>query len=105
MKSEDKTTPYVLCPKAPYTREGNRSTSFRIAPKSGTLKGCVQTGALQIEPFRSKNGTTKNVIRKVGRYAIVLFPSELANRKHVNGTIAFPSEHKTKLVRNRSFPV
>ena len=34
---------------APLTRERNRSTSFHIVPKSGTLKGCVQ-----IEPFRSK---------------------------------------------------
>ena len=31
--------------------ERNRSTS--IVPKSGTLKGCIQTGTLQIEPFRS----------------------------------------------------
>ena len=28
--------------------------------------------------------------------------SEQANGKHVNGTIAFPSEHKAELVRNRS---
>ena len=40
--------------KSPFTRESNRSTSFRIVPKSGTLKGCVQTGTLKIEPFRSK---------------------------------------------------
>ena len=43
----------------PFTREGNRSTSFRIVPKSETLRGCVQIGTLQIELLRSKIGTTK----------------------------------------------
>ena len=71
------------------------------------LKVCVQMGTHQIEPFRSKNGTTKKVIRKVERYAIAPLrsPSEQANEKHVNGTIALPSEHKTKLVRSRCVPV
>ena len=41
--------------------------------------------------------------KKVERYAIVPFPSEQANRKHANGTIAFPSEHKTKLVHMALF--
>ena len=40
--------------KAPFTRGRTRSTSFNIVSKSGTLKGCVQTGTLQMEPFRSK---------------------------------------------------
>ena len=40
--------------KASLTRERNRSTSFHIVPKSETLKGCVQTETLHIEPFRSK---------------------------------------------------
>ena len=31
------------------------------------------------------------------RYAIVPFRSVQANGKHVTGTIAFPSEHKTEL--------
>ena len=32
------------------------------------------------------------------------FPSEQANGIHVNGTMAFPSEHKATLVRDRLFP-
>ena len=31
---------------APFTQERNRSTSFSLVPKSGTPKGCVQTGTL-----------------------------------------------------------
>ena len=73
--------------------ERNRSTLFRVGPKSGTLKGCVQTGTLQTEQFRSKKWNDQKS------------DSELANGKHVNGTIAFPSEHKAILVRNRSVPV
>ena len=34
----------------------------------------------------------------------VPFPSERANGKDINGTIAFPPEHKTKLVRNLPLP-
>ena len=40
--------------KAPFTRERNRSTSFHVVPKSGTLKGGFQMGTFQIESFRSK---------------------------------------------------
>ena len=39
------------------------------------------------------------------RYRFVPFPYEQANGKHINGTIAFPSEHKTELVCDRSVPV
>ena len=45
--------------KAPFRRERNRPISFRIVPKSGTLKGSVQTVPLQIELIRSKNGSTR----------------------------------------------
>ena len=72
------------------------SILFRIVPKSGTLKGCVQTGTFQIEPFRSKKWNDQKSDTKSGavRNRSVPFPSEQTNRKHVNGTIAFPSEHK-----------
>ena len=73
----------------PFTRERNCSTSFRIGPKSGTLRS---------------DGNTCDT-KKVERYAVVPFLSEQANGKHVNGTIAFPSDHKTKLVRYRSIPM
>ena len=36
-------------------------------------------------------------IRKVERYAIIPFPSEEANGKHANRTIAFLSEHRTEI--------
>ena len=43
-------------------------------------------------------------LKKIGtiRNRSVPFPSKQTNGKHVNGTIAFSSEHKAKLVRNRS---
>ena len=50
---------------------------------------------------RIKSDTTSGTIRKRS----VPLPSEQANGKHVNGTIAFPCEHKTKLVRNCSVSV
>ena len=40
--------------KAPFTRECNRSVPFRSVSKSGTIKGCVHIGTLQITSFRSK---------------------------------------------------
>ena len=59
-----------------------------------------------MQPLRSKNGSTKQVIRKVDdTQSFRSVQSKQANGKHVNGTIAFPHEHKTKLVRNRSAPV
>ena len=53
-----------------------------------------------MERLRSHVNTKQNW------YAIVFvpFPSEQANGKHVTGTIAFPCEHRTKLVRNRCVP-
>ena len=39
------------------------------------------------------------------RNRFVPFPSEQVSGKHANGTIAFPSQHKTKFVRNCSVPV
>ena len=91
---------------APFTRERDRSTSFRIAPKSGTLKGCVHT-TLEVEPFRCKNWNdqTRDTINGAIRNHSVRFPFEQANGKHVNGTIAFQSEHKAILLRSRSVPV
>ena len=50
---------------------------------------------------RLKSDTESGTIRNRS----VPFPYELADGEHVNGTIAFPSEHKTKLVRNPSVPV
>ena len=50
---------------------------------------------------RLKRGTKSGTICNCS----VPFQSEQANRKQVNGTILFPSERKTKLVRNRSVPV
>ena len=60
---------------------------------------------LQIGSFRSKKWNDYTSDRKNGtiRNRSIPFPSELANEKHVYVTTAFPSEHKTKLVRNRSF--
>ena len=62
---------------------------------------------LQIEPFRSKNWNDQKGGTKSGTICnrSVPFPSELENGKHVNGTIAFASEYKTKLVRRRSVTV
>ena len=70
-------------PKAPFTREHNRSTSFSIVLKIGTLKGCVQTGTLQIEPFRSKKWNNRENDPKVERYASVSLCSRL-NRQIEN---------------------
>ena len=49
-----------------------------IVPKSGTLRGCVQTGPLQIEPFRSKSWTYSINDTKSGidEFRSVPFPSE-----------------------------
>ena len=43
---------HICFDKAPFTRKRNRSTSFRIVPKSGRMKGCVQTGTA---PFQKQN--------------------------------------------------
>ena len=90
-----------------FIRGRNRSTSFRIVLKNGIFKGCIHTGTLQIEPFHSKKWNDQKSDTKSGaiRNRSVPFPSEQANEKGVNGTIAFPSQHKTKLVRSRSVPV
>ena len=91
----------------PVHTERNHSTSFRIVPKSGTLNGCVHTGTLQIELFCSKNWKDQKSDAKNGamQNRSVTFQSEQTNGKHVNGTIAFLSEQKTKLVHNHSVPV
>ena len=69
---------------------------FCIVPNSGTLKGCVQMGMLEIEPFRSKKWNDYKSDTKDGtaRNGSVLFPSEQANGKYVNGTVAFQCVHK-----------
>ena len=67
--------------KALFTRERNHSFPYRSVPKSGTLRGCVHTGTLQIALFRSKKWNDKKVIRKVERYAIIPFPSHV-NRQN-----------------------
>ena len=70
----------------------------RSVPKSGTLKGCVHTGTLEITSFRSKKWNHKKVIRKVERCAIVPFPYEQSIfafqklERRWNGTIVFPCE-------------
>ena len=64
-------------------------------------------GTLQIELFRSKEWNVQISDTKSGtvRNCYLPFPFEQANGKHVSRTIAFPSEHKTKLVCNRSAAV
>ena len=59
--------------------DGNGTERNAIVPKSGTLRGCVQTGPLQIEPFRSKSWTYSISDTKSG---IVPFRSRL-NRQVV----------------------
>ena len=52
--------------------------------------------------FKKWNGLKSDTKSGTINNRSVLFPFEQANRNHVNGTIAFPSEHKTNLVCNRS---
>ena len=56
-------------------------------------------------PFQKMEGRKSDANSGTVRNRSVAFPSEKANGKHVYGRIAFPSEHKTKLVRNRSVPM
>ena len=79
---------------APFTRERNRSVPYRSVPKSGTLRGCVHTGTLEITLFRSKKWNDKISDRKSGtiRNRSVPFPCEQAMRCKTgpkNGTIRF----------------
>ena len=87
-------------------RERKRFISLNIVPKSGTLKGCIHVGTLQIEPFRSKKRNDQKSDTKSGAICnrSVPFPSELTNGNHTNGTIEFPSEHKTNLYAILPFP-
>ena len=64
--------------KALFRRERNGTERNAIVPKSGTLRGCVQTGPLQIEPFRSKSWTYSISDTKsgIGPFRSVPFPSE-----------------------------
>ena len=71
---------------ASFTR---KRTSLHIVPKSGTLVGCVQTGTLQIE-------TTKTVIRKVERHAILPFRSRLNGQMENMSTEGLRSRPNTK---------
>ena len=82
-----------LTPMVPFTRECNRSTSFRICSKSGTLKGCIQKG-------NSSNRTVP--FQKVER---LKSDTKQAIGKQVTERIAFPSERQAILVRNRSVPM
>ena len=80
--------------KAPFTRERNRSVPYRSVPKSGTLRGCVHTGTLEITSFRSKKWNDKISDTKYGtiRNRSVPFPCEQAMRCKTgpkNGTIRF----------------
>ena len=78
--------------KASFTRNGLVHTQTHIVPfvpKSGTLVGCVQTGTLQIE-------TTKTVIRKVERYAILPFRSRLNGQMENMSTEGLRSRPNTK---------
>ena len=61
--------------------DGNGTERNAIVPKSGTLRGCVQTGPLQIEPFRSKSWTYSISDTKsgIGPFRFVPFPSEQTN--------------------------
>ena len=80
--------------KAPFTRERNRSVPYRSVPNSGTLKGCVHTGTLQIISFRSKKWNDKISDTESGtiRNRALPFPCEQAMRCKTgpkNGTIRF----------------
>ena len=68
--------------KAPFTRERNRSVPYRSVPKSGTLRGCVHTGTLEITSFRSKKWNDEKNDTKSGtiRNRSVPFPCEQAMR-------------------------
>ena len=80
--------------RAPFTRERNRSVSYRSVPKSGTLRGCVHTGRLEITSFRSKKWNDKISDTKSGTIhnRSGPFPCEQAMRCKTgpkNGTIRF----------------
>ena len=67
---------------APFTRERNRSVPYHSVPKSGTLRGCVHTGTLEITSFRSKKWNDEKSDTKSGtiRNRSVPFPCEQAMR-------------------------
>ena len=72
----------------------NRSVPYRSVPKSGTLKGCVHTGTLEITSFRSKKWNDRISDAKSGtiRNSTVPFPCEQAMRCKTGakkGTIRF----------------
>ena len=80
--------------KAPFIRERNRSVPHRSVPKSGTLRGCVHAGTLEITSFRSKKWNDKKSDTKSGkiRNHSVPFPCEQATRCQTgpkNGAIRF----------------
>ena len=81
---------------APFTRERNRSVPYRSVPKSGTLRGCVHTGTLEITSFRSKKWNDEKSDTKSGtiRNRSVPFPCEQAMRSKLvqkrNDKICFP---------------
>ena len=66
----------MILPKAPFTRERNRSVPFFSVPKSVTLRGCVHTGTLQMTSFLSKRWNDKISDTKSGtvRNRSVQFP-------------------------------
>ena len=68
--------------RAPFTRERNRSFPYRSVPKSGTLRGCVHKGTLEITSFRSKKWNDEKSDTKSGtiRNRSVPFPCEQAMR-------------------------
>ena len=86
-------------------RERKRFISLNIVPKSGTLKGCVHIGTPQIEPFRSKKrNDQKSDTQWSNMQSFRSVPSELTTGNHTNGTIEFPSEHKTNMYAIVPFP-
>ena len=109
--------------KVPFTRERNCSTSFRIGPKSGTLKDCVQMRTLMIrkkwndtQSFRSRlnrpmesmstERLRSRLTTKQNWNAIVLFPCEQPIclfqkfERRRDGTIAFPCKIGLNLLRH-----
>ena len=90
------TNPVQTLPKTPFTREGNRSTSFRIFPKSGALNGCVYAEIRRIEPLRSIKWNDQKVIRKVERCTLYLFRYRLNRQMEIMSAERLRSRLHTK---------
>ena len=86
----------------PVPRERNHSKLCR----KWSAKGLRSDGnaSNRTVPFQKMERLKSDTKRGTIRNRSVPFPSEQANGKHIHGTIAFPPDHKTKLVLNLPFP-